>query len=190
MGLRLAVLDPAPNVLWLARPGQYPETGVPECDALYWSDRRYGPDVIHAFNKILDRLRNEYGIRNFGLAGFSGGGVIAALLSAERKDVSWLITVCANLDHRAWTDYHSVSPLTNSLNPADFAETLQFIPQIHFIGERDKTVPESVVRSYRDRMGDPSFTTIAVVPGYDHLCCWPQSWHRLRKQSADNIERR
>ncbi|MEE4355147.1 MAG: hypothetical protein V2I97_01680 [Desulfococcaceae bacterium] len=184
-GLRLALLDPAPNILYLARPGQYSETSSPECDPAYWSDRRYAPELIRTFNNILDKFRAKHDIKKYGLIGFSGGGTLAALLAAFRSDISWLVTVCANLDHAAWTAYHGVSPLVHSLNPADFTDKLQLIPQIHFAGEKDSIVPETVIRSYRKRMSDPAFTKIAVIPGYGHHCCWTKNWKQLQtKQNA------
>jgi len=191
MGLRLAVLDPAPNVLYLGRPCQYMASSS-KCHQRYWSTHRYSTKIIKAVNDAIDQAKEKYQISLTGLVGYSGGGVIAALVAAQRNDVKWLATVCANLDHRAWTDYHHVTPLNDSLNPADFTKQLQFIPQIHLVGKKDNNVPESVVRSYQGRMTDKNLTKIAVIPGYDHYCCWPDSWQQLKKQYPKliNIKRR
>lgn len=91
----------------------------------------------------------------------------------------------ANLNHAAWTSYHGVTTLSGSLNPADFATRLQSVPQIHFVGEKDDIIPESIARDYRSKMTDPSLTKIAVIPGYDHHCCWVQAWPRLQRWIAD-----
>ncbi len=60
------------------------------------------------------------------------------LLAAQRRDVDAVITVAANLDHRAWTAHHGDTPLHCSLNAADFARRLQSVPQVHYAGEKDK----------------------------------------------------
>ena len=39
--LELAAIDPAENVAYIARPGQYTATGIPDCDVSYWSDKRF-----------------------------------------------------------------------------------------------------------------------------------------------------
>lgn len=189
-GLKLAVQDSRPKVAYIGRPCQYlADTG--NCDPRYWTSHRYSWEVIAAMNRAVDRIKgpeeaeesegpeeeNDAKAR-VGLIGFSGGGALAALMAAQRDDVAWLITIGANLDTEAWTSLHRVTPLTGSLNPADFAHTLQSIPQIHLVGERDRIVPVSVLLSYRDRMADASKTVIQVLPEYDHHCCWERTWQR------------
>ena len=41
VALRLAVADPADNIAYIARPGQYPLSGIPECGSKYWSGFRF-----------------------------------------------------------------------------------------------------------------------------------------------------
>jgi hypothetical protein len=178
MGLRLAVRDQGTNVLYLGRPCQYTGSGYAACDPGYWSVRRYAPEIVRALSGAIDQAKQMVQASSVGLTGFSGGGVIAALLAAQRNDAVWLTTIAANLDHKAWTAHHGVTSLDGSLNPADIAELLQSVPQIHFVGGRDEKVPESVVRSYVNRMTDPSLTEIRIIPEHDHHCCWAENWHQ------------
>jgi hypothetical protein len=178
MGLRLAVRDQGTNVLYLGRPCQYTGSGDVACDPGYWSVRRYAPEIVSALSSAIDQAKQMVQASSVGLAGFSGGGVIAALLAAQRNDAVWLTTIAANLDHQAWAAHHGVTPLNGSLNPADLAQALQSVPQIHFIGGKDEKVPESVVRSYVSRMTDPGLTEIRIIPEYDHQCCWAEDWQQ------------
>lgn len=182
IALRLAVQDQAPKVLYLGRACQYTDGVSSDCHPRYWSSHRYSPEVVNAMNDAVNQAKRMARADSVNLVGFSGGGVVAALLAVRRRDVTKLITIAANLDHATWTSHHNVTPLDGSLNPADFAVQLQSVPQIHFIGGKDDIVPESVVRAYQSRMADPSLTEIRVIPEYDHHCCWVGIWPRLQKQ--------
>ena len=182
LALRLAIQDTGSKVLYLGRPGQYPEPGDVECDARYWSTHRYSPKVVHAMSRAIDQIKQKTQVCRLGLLGVSGGGTVAALLAAKREDVAWFATVAANLDHEAWTSLHHVTRMRGSLNPADFALRLQSVPQIHFVGGKDSNVPESVIRAYTARMTDPSRTQIAVIPQNGHHCCWAEMWPVLQAQ--------
>ena len=178
-GLRLALRDSGPRVLYLARPCQFARDAWQGCEPIYWSSHRYGEAVVAALDQAIDEVKTRVGASAVSLLGISGGGVVAALLAARRDDVAQLTTIAANLDHAAWTEHHEVSPLTGSLNPADFAERLEQIPQRHFVGAADDVVPPIIVESYLARMTDRSKTEIIVIPGFDHDCCWIDAWPGL-----------
>ena len=117
------------------------------------------------------------------LVGFSGGGTIAALLAATRDDVDRLITVAGNLNHQAWTTHHSISPLSHSLNPADYREQLAHIEQIHFVGANDKVIPPFLTQQFVTDLPDNSQAKVVVVPNQEHGCCWEDIWADLMQQS-------
>lgn len=181
VALEMAVRHPASNVLYLARPCQYAE-GLRRrgCEPLYWTTGRFAPEAVAAMNQAIDQAVAAYAFRAVMLYGYSGGGTMAALLAARRKDVSALVTVAGVLDHQAWTSHFGDSPLRYSLNPADDAGILRGIAQRHFIGERDKTVPLLVAQSYlrRTRL---SASTLTIVPRADHTCCWADLWPELAR---------
>jgi dienelactone hydrolase len=161
---------------------------VPGCNPLYWTSRRYSRQVLESLDQALNKAKADTAARKLLLIGYSGGGALAMLLAAQRRDVDAVITVAANLDHRAWTAHHGDTPLHGSLNAADFARRLQSVPQVHYAGEKDKRVPVSVILSYLERMDDRSRTMIEEVSDYDHECCWAEAWPRLLANARRLIE--
>ena len=163
MALELAAEDPAANVAYIARPGQYTETGAPGCDASYWDNRRFSEEVIAAVNSAVAVILKKSGSDKIELVGYSGGGAVAVLVAARRSDVISLRTLAGNLDPDAVNKYHKVSRLEGSLNPIDYAEKVRNIPQRHFAGSRDKVVPPFIARSFVEREGDGGQERITVV---------------------------
>lgn len=181
IALEMAVRHPSANVLYLARPCQYAEGSRRRgCAPDYWTTARFAPEAVVALDQAIDQFMGSQ-FRAITLYGYSGGGTMAALLAARRKDVKGLVTVAGVLDHQAWTSHFGDSPLRYSLNPADFTTQLRLLPQRHFVGERDNTVPLQVIQSYlrRARLGDAAVT---VVPRANHTCCWPDLWPDLARQ--------
>jgi len=175
VALELAARDPNPSILYIARPCQYLTRDLlNNCDPKYWSTHRYAEEVITAIDDVINQSASSY--RKIGLVGYSGGGSIAVLLAARRQDVAWLVTIGANLDHAYWTSLHDITPLSGSLNPADYAKSIQDLPQLHLIGEKDKIVPASVIRAYLDKATDTGNIRLKTIPGFDHQCCWVDIW--------------
>lgn len=179
VALDLALADPSPAVLYLARPCQYlTETQLTRCHPRYWSLARYSEPVVAATNQAIDWALRATLVPDatVGLVGYSGGGAIAALVAARRSDVDWLITVAGNLDHEAWTAIHSLTPLHDSLNPVDFVEALTPIPQLHLVGEKDKNLTIAVAKSYLRAFSDQRQISLRSVPDFTHHCCWRELW--------------
>ena len=187
VALQLAVQDPSPNVLYLGRPCQYECRNDRRCHQRYWTSHRYAEAVIDSTDEAIKGVIGEKAGK-IGLIGYSGGGAVAVLLAARRDDVDWLITIAGNLDQGAWTDYHGVSPLNGSLNPADAAEAIQRIPQVHYVGGEDNIVPESLVRGFLDRMSDPAKSRLIEVPSFGHRDGWRENWVKLRTKAMYVIE--
>lgn len=177
--MELAALDPASNVAYLARPGQYAAEGVPDCDGAYWSEKRFSSEVVEAINKALDALRDRAGSREIHLIGYSGGAAVAVLTAARRSDVESLRTVAGNLDPEAVNRYHHVSPVKDSLNPMDAALKLRDLPQRHFAGSKDTVVPPGIARSFLKRAGRRHESGITVVEGATHTRGWQERWKEL-----------
>ena len=180
VALKLAFQDPRNSILYLARPCQYlDENQLKNCPPKYWSSHRYSEEVIHAINLVIERGKKKLQIQKIILVGYSGGGTVALLIAAQRKDVSKIITVAANLDHAKWTEIHNISPLTGSLNASDYASQNENIPQFHFVGANDNIVPVSVSESYKQKAGNKKTVNIEIISNYDHHCCWEQQWITL-----------
>ncbi len=179
VALELAARDPAPSVIYLARPCQYttPETNR-NCRPTYWAHRRFAPEVVDAVEEALSRAKRESGAERIHLVGYSGGGVVAALAAARRRDVASLVTVAAPLDLEAWTAHHGLTPLAGSLDPARDAEGLERVPQRHLVGADDDVVPPRIVESFARRRLSAAPRPIEAIEGYGHRCCWRDGWGR------------
>jgi pimeloyl-ACP methyl ester carboxylesterase len=183
VALILAARDPAPNVLYLGRPCQYDGAGDnPRCDAGLWSDARYSERVVAALSQAIDLFQGQEqgqarrpGIH---LVGYSGGGAVAILIAARRDDVRTVRTVAGDLDSDATTNFHSVSPLTRSLNPADAARQIAGIPQLHYVGTEDDVIPPIVAESYIRRVQESHCVTIRPVAGATHGDGWDSLWRQ------------
>lgn len=180
IGLALAARDPGPAaVLYLARPCQYRGASAPPCDVSVWTDARFSERVVASIDDAIDQHLRQRGGERVVLFGFSGGGVVAALVAARRNDVELLVTVGSPLDHTFWTQQAGVSPLRGSLRPVDFTRTLRAIRQVHFVGTRDTSVPRSAVDAYVSTLDSPEDLRVESVDGFDHHCCWETIWPEL-----------
>lgn len=181
VALHLASRDKADNVVYLARPCQYSGMIDPAepCDPAHWGSKRFAPEIIESYQLALDEIKARYGITKFNLIGFSGGGAIAAILAAERNDVASLRTVAGNLDHRAHSAHHEVSYMDESLDAPFFADKLVNVPQYHFIGEMDETMPPGVLHSYLQALGDDRCVKHEVIEEASHTEGWVNKWPKL-----------
>lgn len=181
LALSLALADTSPNVVYLARPCQYSLALSPQCQATYWTHRRFSEEVVIAMNRAVDAMRNPTSGQTVELVGYSGGAAIAVLLAARRQDVSALYTVAGNLDTEAVNRYHRVSPMPLSLNPVDAAARVAHIPQLHLVGIDDKIIPAFVAERFVAAMGGDCEGMIQHVAGATHGNGWLQHWPMLLK---------
>lgn len=180
IGLKLALSHPDGNAAYLARPCQYVGGSTARaCDKTYWTDKRFAENVIAASNQAITALKVKFGATQLQLVGYSGGGAIATLVAARRNDVIRLITVAGNIDHQVWTATKKISPLTGSLNPADYWRELSDIEQIHFTGGNDPIIGTFVAQSYKQHYKDDKNIKIITLPNFDHHCCWVDQWPEL-----------
>ena len=178
VALRLAAKDSADNVIYLARPCQYISLEQEaNCSPVYWASKRFAPEIIESYMNALDKLE----FKKINLIGFSGGAAIATILSAKRDDINSLRTVAGNIDTDKFTSIHNISPMTGSLNPADFAGKNSNIPQIHFIGREDKIIPQAIFEGYAAHSDKTSCAQKQTVAGATHENGWEQSWPELLK---------
>jgi hypothetical protein len=180
LALKLAMKDAGPSA-YLARPCQFIDLEEQKnCTHKYWTSHRFSEEVIYAIDQAIDQLKLRFGAKQLTLVGYSGGGAVAALVSVRRNDVEWLITIAGNLDHKAWSTEHHLTPLTGSLNPADAWRQLENIPQTHFVGGKDAIVGEPIARAYASNFKSGELPIIKVIPDFDHRCCWEDRWPALK----------
>ncbi len=175
--LKLALTDPHPLVVYLARPCQYtPHQLDTKCEAKYWSSHRYAPEVVHALNETLDQLKTKYQNKSFVLIGYSGGGSIAALIAAKRTDVKGLITIAGDLDHKLLNEYHRTTPLKGSENPMAIAAKLKKVPQQHWAGKQDPVVPPWMAQHFAEAVNNPACVKTFTLPQVTHHKGWEKAW--------------
>ena len=177
--MSLATLDPSSNVAYLARPCQYQKDPDPNCRPDYWSDRRFSEEVVGSMNQALDGLKRASSSQKIHLIGYSGGGAIAVLIAARRSDVASLRTVAGNLDPDGVFKHHHVPRLKGSLDPLAEAASLSALPQRHFTGTNDKTVPPFVTENFLKASGHSACVAITPVSGATHGSGWQEEWTRL-----------
>jgi hypothetical protein len=178
MGLQLAASDGEADLLYLARPCQFtPMARNPACRPAYWTDLRYAPEVVDAMDAALSQYVARLRPTRLELVGYSGGGAVAVLLAARRRDVAAIRTVAGNLDHAAVNRWHQVSPMPDSLNPIDVAPQVSHIPQRHFSGADDRVVPTAIARDFVARAAPCA--ALQVLPDMGHESDWPARWPTL-----------
>ncbi|MGL5666117.1 MAG: alpha/beta fold hydrolase [Shewanella sp.] len=176
MALRLALAHPKGVAVYLARPCQYIDAERAGCNSTYWTEKRFAPEIIDATNRTIDMLKLRFNTTQLELVGYSGGGNIAVLVAAHRDDIVRLITVAGNIDHRAWTTYHHLSPLSGSLNAADLADRIANLPQIHYIGGKDHVIPSLLAQRWPRTIIGPNSDNLHIIKNADHSCCWVDQW--------------
>jgi len=176
----LALQDPHPNVIYIARPCQYtPPALNNHCTPQYWSSHRYAPQVIHATSQALDAIKAKTGATQFLLVGFSGGASVAALVASERSDILGLITVAGDLNHQQLNTYHHVTPLSGSLNPFHVTEKLRDLPQDHWVGGKDKLIPSHITEQFVQKIHNSRCARVHILKKASHHKEWEKAWYAI-----------
>ncbi len=161
--LKLMNTDNSKCKIYLARPCQY--TSSQNCSKKYWTSHRFNIKVIDAYIETLNKIKDINKNQTFILIGYSGGAAVALLTASKRDDVKMIKTYAGNLDIKKWSQIHNITPLYGSLNPVDFSKKLEDIPQIHYIGKRDKIIPFEVFESYESKFRNKTKIKLIFIDG-------------------------
>lgn len=165
----LAFNDPNDNVIYIARPCQFVKD--PTCEEKYWTTARFSKEVIESIKQTISTFTNKQ--QDIILIGYSGGAQIAGLLSQQIK-IKKIITIAGVLDNRAWTNYHKIKPLTESLNFIYTNNSPNF-QQVHFVGEKDRVVPPRLTKQI---VGNYN---VIIVPNATHNKGWEKVYGIIYK---------
>lgn len=170
----LAFGDNNPNVVYLARPCQYIKS--PICSKRHWTTARFAPEVINAEYAAVKQIAGDNPVI---LIGFSGGAQVAGLIASAKQglNVKKIITIAGNLDHLAWTQYHNLPPLNESMNLESYRKQFAQIPQIHYVGSDDKVMPPVLVRDF---VGESC--NLIEVRGATHNSDWEKIYSQIRNE--------
>lgn len=161
------------SVLYVGRPCYFAVQSEPACSAEVWTSARYSEAVVASMVAVVNRVAAQHGFRTTVLVGYSGGGTLAVLMAPRLTSAGAVITIAADLDVDAWTQWHGYLPLSGSLNPAMQAPLARSIRQVHLVGGQDRNVPEVVNSRYFQALAPGQ---IWRFPTFDHVCCWVEAW--------------
>jgi hypothetical protein len=171
--LRLLELDPGPALL-LGRPCYNGLAGDAGCRPALWMDERYSDAVVASMAAAVREILTHDPNRRIAWFGHSGGGTLAMLLAGRIPETAAVVTAAANLDINAWAATRGARPFVGSLNPTGQPALPVAVVQRHYAGGRDEIVPPEVTRE-----GLAPGVPLAVIPDYDHRCCWENLWPSL-----------
>jgi len=173
IGFKLALLDKGNNVIYLARPCQYEWSN--NCNKDVWTTSQYSSVVLSSYREIINHLSLTY--KAIHLVGYSGGAGIAMYLgSVKNNNIKSITTIAGNINHNELTQILNISRLKKSINFYSIEKKIKQIPQIHYYGLEDKTVPNLLQTSYKNRNADNSCVKIQAVSGVDHNKGWLKFW--------------
>lgn len=151
----LAFNDYNSNVVYLARPCQFIQTKL--CTADCWSAGRFS---YHAAVALYEASKKISQGQHIIYIGYSGGALLTGLVIQEFPDLpvkKW-ITLAGLLNHKAWSEYLHLYPLTHSMN----LQELPAIEQKHFIGDKDAVIPLPLMRQLADEKN------LIIIPNAGH----------------------
>ncbi len=172
--LRLLSRDLGPAV-YVGRPCYNGLNEAIGCFPRLWTTARYSEQVVSSLEKTIRGIMSQSGYQHLALFGHSGGGTLAILLAARFTETKVVATIAANIDINAWTQFHGLAPLEDSLNPATQEPLPNYIIQIHFGGGRDQIVPPMLIKTPAKRLGG----RVEIVEDFDHVCCWERKWPEI-----------
>lgn len=184
VALKLAAADSAAsNIIYLARPCQYSgRLDNSLCDETFWTRGKTSNDVVQAYIKALDVLKQVHGFSGFHLVGYSGGAAIAVLVAGQRDDVLSIRTVAGNISYQAFDALHQTTPASESIDPMTGANAVMNIPQLHFIGADDDIVTPALYDAWKAASAEKDCLTSALVPDTGHEKGWERAWPELLRQ--------
>jgi len=186
IALKMAVLDKSPNVAYIARPCQYVDLKIDvNCQPKFWSQSRFEKTVIDSISEAIDEIIKQYNqIEHINLYGYSGGAAVAILVAKSRDDIKSIITIVGNVNHTELTNLHRVTPLYDSLNPADFIKDIENIPSYHIAGEKDKIIPSYIIKDFviKINQSNKKCAQFKEVKGATHeFEKWPEVLEEIQK---------
>ena len=139
----IAFNDPNPNVVYLARPCQFVKDA--KCNVKDWTTGRFSQDIVDATGQAIKEISRRQPII---LVGYSGGALLSGLVinQNQKMPVKKWITLAGVLNHTSWTNYFNDAPLVDSVD----LEKMPKVDQIHFVGEKDKTVPLELAKKWSE----------------------------------------
>jgi pimeloyl-ACP methyl ester carboxylesterase len=170
VALKLALQDPADNVIYIARPCQFISLPAANCHYSVWTTKRYAALQIAAVKSIVGQIANP--TQAVVLIGFSGGGYIALSLVAEFEHVEGVITVAGNINLEVFARYHKI------MRPDSFALPSAYlsVPQLYLTGDNDRVISPALTREILKHLPQDACYKHKVFKTTDHSGPWSIPW--------------
>jgi len=139
----IAFNDPNQNVVYLGRVCQYVDDK--RCSQKDWTSGRFSQEIVDATGQAIKEISGKQPTI---LIGYSGGALLSGLVIEQnpKLPVKKWITIAGVLNHASWTNYFDDAPLVDSVD----LEKMPKVEQIHFVGEKDKTVPLELAKKWSE----------------------------------------
>lgn len=158
---KMAFKDTALNVAYLARPCQFVKDEI--CTQKDWTTQRFSPRAVDSAAQAVKQIAGQ---RPVVFYGYSGGALTSGLIIENYPQIKvqkW-ITYAGLLNHKSWTEYQKLAPLSGSMD----LEKLPDVPQIHYAGEKDKVIPLKLSKLWTDNKN------LLILPKATHKGPFPQ----------------
>lgn len=170
-----------PESVFVGRPCYY-KVADSRCMGNWWTHDRYHPEVVESLVEVVKQLAENH--QELWLVGYSGGGALAVLVGNRLSRPVNVLTVNANLDHRAWTEYHHYSPLSGSLNPIEDSVRNPDMQELHWYAREDRNIlPEWILAYCKAKKAQ-----CLPVSG-SHNSGWPELWPAILRCSQEVFQR-
>ena len=173
LAFKMALIDEGENIIYLARPCQYEWNN--QCNKEIWTISQYSSTILNSYKDIITHLSKTY--KEIHLVGYSGGAGIAMYLgSIGNKNIKSIRTIAGNINHNELSKILKISRLNKSVNFYSIEKKIKKIPQVHYYGLKDKTVPKKLQISYAERNLENNCIKIEPVKGANHSDGWLNFW--------------
>lgn len=162
IAMEMAQKDTHENIIYLARPCQFIENNVCENKAIY-TTARFHREILKEMEELTVYFIKKYKSPTVEFIGYDGGGTIAMLLAPKIPITTQIITVAGLLDTA-----DKNNPNIDILNPMQQKDLTAYIPQIHYVGEKDTIAPKRTAERFVGRLKNPRSAKVKTLPSLSH----------------------
>ena len=168
VAMQLALKDDFPSIAYLGRPCYFIDQDV--CQPIVWEQGKYAPEVIDEMKMVIQNWQKKYNLAEIEFVGYDGGAALALSLATRLKNVkvTRVVTIAGILDPKVDAMYRDEDILPDSVNPANETYLVSGIPQIHYVGGKDKVVPIAFTQNFVKKLPNPVSVQIKRVPNANH----------------------
>ncbi len=173
LAFKLSQVDKNENIIYLARPCQFEWSN--NCNKDIWTISQYSSAVLNSYKEIINNLSKTF--EEIHLIGYSGGAGIAMYLgTVNNKSIKSIRTIAGNINHNELSKILNISNLKKSINFYSIEKKLKKMPQVHYYGLMDKTVPNVLQLAYKERNLNNNCIKIQPVTKTNHSEGWLDFW--------------